>query len=37
LAQALNRLDVNEEIPENLYKAVAEVLHFVYELKKSEA
>jgi len=34
LAQALNKLDVDEEIPEELYEAVAEVLNFVYELKK---
>ncbi len=34
LAAALNKLDVDEEIPEELYEAVAEVLNFVYELKK---
>jgi flagellar biosynthetic protein FlhB len=33
LAQALNKLEVDEEIPEELYEAVAEVLNFVYELK----
>jgi len=33
LAQALHKLDVEEEIPEELYEAVAEVLNFVYELK----
>lgn len=33
LAQALNKLDVDEEIPEELYQAVAEILNFVYELK----
>ena len=33
LAQALNKLDLEEEIPEDLYDAVAEVLNFVYELK----
>jgi flagellar biosynthetic protein FlhB len=32
LAQALNRLELGEEIPEELYEAVAEVLHFVYRL-----
>jgi flagellar biosynthesis protein FlhB len=36
LAQALNKLDLNEEIPEELYEAVAEVLNFVYELKEKE-
>lgn len=34
LAQALNKLDIDEEIPEELYEAVAEVLNFVYELKE---
>lgn len=37
LAQALNKLDLEEEIPEELYEAVAEVLNFVYELKEREA
>ena len=32
-AQALNKLDLEEEVPEDLYDAVAEVLNFVYELK----
>lgn len=35
LAQQLNKLDIDEEIPEALYEAVAEILNFVYELKKS--
>lgn len=34
LAQALVKLDLDEEIPEELYQAVAEVLSFVHELKK---
>lgn len=34
LAQALYKLDVDEEIPEELYEAVAEVLAFVYKLKE---
>lgn len=34
LAQALNKLDIDEEIPEELYEAVAEILNFVYELKQ---
>ena len=34
LAQALNKLDLEEEIPEELFDAVAEVLNFVYELKE---
>ncbi|MBL8917720.1 MAG: type III secretion system export apparatus subunit SctU [Myxococcaceae bacterium] len=33
LAHALLRTDVNQEIPEELYDAVAEVLNFVYQLK----
>jgi flagellar biosynthetic protein FlhB len=33
LAQALNKLNIDEEIPEELYEAVAEVLNFVYELR----
>jgi flagellar biosynthesis protein FlhB len=33
LAHALLRLEVNEEVPEELYDAVAEVLNFVYQLK----
>ncbi len=35
LAHALLRVDVNHEIPEELYDAVAEVLNFVYGLKAS--
>ncbi len=35
LAQALNELDLDEEIPEELYEAVAEVLNFIYEMKES--
>ncbi len=34
LAQALHKLDIDEEIPEELYEAVAEILNFVYELKQ---
>ncbi len=36
LAQALHKLDIEEEIPEELYEAVAEVLNFVFELKQQE-
>lgn len=36
LAQALNKLDVGEEIPEELYEAVAEVLNFVYQLAEKQ-
>jgi flagellar biosynthetic protein FlhB len=36
LAQALNKIDVGDEIPEALYQAVAEVLNFVYSLAKEQ-
>ncbi len=37
LANALYRIDVGQEIPEELYDAVAEVLNFVYALQQEEA
>src|SRR5262249_47827037 len=37
LAHALHRVDVGQEIPEELYDAVAEVLNFVYQLKEPAA
>ena len=36
LAQALNKLDVGDEIPEELYEAVAEVLNFVFKLSEEQ-
>lgn len=36
LAQALNKLDVGEEIPEDLYEAVAEVLSFVFKIREEQ-
>lgn len=36
LAHALLRIDVNQEVPEELYDAVAEVLNFVYQLKQAQ-
>jgi flagellar biosynthesis protein FlhB len=36
LAQALNKLDIGDEIPEELYEAVAEVLNWVYRLSKQQ-
>lgn len=36
LAHALLRVDVNDEVPEALYDAVAEVLNFVYQLKQQQ-
>jgi flagellar biosynthesis protein len=37
LANALYRVDVGHEVPEELYDAVAEVLNFVYALQKEQA
>jgi FlhB-like protein len=37
LAQALNKLEIGEEIPEELYEAVAEVLNWVYRLAKQQS
>lgn len=37
LANALFRVEVGEEIPEELYDAVAEVLNFVYALQREQA
>ena len=34
LAQILGRLDIDEQIPPELYKAVAEILAFVYSLNE---
>ncbi len=36
LANALVRVDVGEEVPEELYDAVAEVLNFVYALQQEQ-
>ena len=36
LAHALNKVELGEEIPEELYDAVAEVLNFVYELAEGQ-
>ncbi len=36
LAHSLNKLEVGQEIPEELYDAVAEVLNFVYELAQQD-
>jgi flagellar biosynthesis protein len=34
LAKILVRVPVGEEVPENLYRAVAKVYHFIFELEK---
>lgn len=36
LANALYRIDVGEEIPEELYDAVAEILNFIFELQREQ-
>ncbi|MBX7114590.1 MAG: EscU/YscU/HrcU family type III secretion system export apparatus switch protein [Myxococcaceae bacterium] len=36
LANALYRVEVGEEVPEELYDAVAEVLNFVFALQQRE-
>jgi flagellar biosynthetic protein FlhB/flagellar biosynthesis protein len=37
LANALYRVDVGEEIPEELYDAVAEILNFIFTLQREQA
>ena len=37
LANALYRVDVGQEVPEELYDAVAEILNFVFELQREQA
>jgi flagellar biosynthesis protein len=36
LANALYRIDVGQEVPEELYDAVAEVLNFVYAIQQEQ-
>jgi flagellar biosynthetic protein FlhB/flagellar biosynthesis protein len=36
LANALYRVDVGQDVPEDLYDAVAEVLNFVFALKQEQ-
>ena len=36
LAHALNKLELDEQVPEQLYTAVAEVLNFVYKLEQQQ-
>ena len=37
LLDALYRLDINEEIPEDLYRVIAEILAFVYRMNRMKA
>ncbi len=36
LVELLSKLELNEEIPPNLYKAIAEIFKFVYELSNKQ-
>jgi flagellar biosynthesis protein len=36
LVEVLSTLDLYQEIPESLYKAIAEILIFIYKKKKGE-
>ena len=36
MAHALNKVDIGDDIPEELYDAVAEVLNFVYALAQDK-
>ena len=36
LVEILSQLDLNEEIPSNLYVVVAELLAFIYSLNREE-
>jgi flagellar biosynthesis protein len=36
LLQILSRLDLNQEIPAEVYKAVAEILAFIYRLSNRQ-
>ena len=37
LLQILSRLDLNDEIPPEIYKAVAEILAFIYRLSNRQS
>ncbi len=37
LLDALYKLDINEEIPEELYRVIAEILAFIYRMNRSKA
>lgn len=36
LLEAIYKLDINEEIPEELYRVIAEILAFVYRMNRSK-
>ncbi|MCJ8327449.1 MAG: EscU/YscU/HrcU family type III secretion system export apparatus switch protein [Campylobacterales bacterium] len=35
LIELLSKIDVDSEIPDNMYKAVAEIFSYIYDLKKN--
>jgi flagellar biosynthesis protein len=37
LLDSLYKLDINEEIPEELYRVIAEILAFVYKMNRARA
>jgi flagellar biosynthesis protein len=37
LLDSLYKLDINEEIPEELYRVIAEILAFVYRMNRARA
>lgn len=37
MVEVLSKLDINEEIPPDLYQAVAEILSFIYRLNRESA
>ncbi|HNY65359.1 MAG TPA: EscU/YscU/HrcU family type III secretion system export apparatus switch protein [Deltaproteobacteria bacterium] len=37
LLDALYKLDINDEIPEELYRVIAEILAFVYRMNRARA
>jgi len=36
LIELLSKVELNKEVPENLYKAVAEVFSFIYKVTKNK-
>ena len=36
LVELLTKLDVNQQIPNNMYKAVAQIFAFIYDLSKQK-
>jgi flagellar biosynthesis protein len=36
LVELLSKLDINKEIPPNMYKAVAEIFSFIYDITKKD-